>query len=134
MSAYRQMNTVMNDEMCLYKALTKRFKAVERHKVPTNLYGFQGDKRPDLANLIVRRQHVGGSSNDIGFLKNDSGNYTANISSYDSHKYNQQWMEKLAQDYMEEKATQTMTENECELEHRKVLPNGAIQLRYKVSA
>jgi hypothetical protein len=134
MSAFRQMNTVMNDQAVLVKQLEKRFKAVEQHTTAQNLYGYQGDKREQTAEVIIRRQHVGRASNDIGFKRDETGNFKAIISSFDSGKHNDKWLNELARDYMEEKATKTMAENECDLEERTVLPNGAIQLRFRVNA
>lgn len=33
------------------------------------LYGYQGDRRPEAAELIVRRRHVGHTSNDFGIAR-----------------------------------------------------------------
>lgn len=147
MSAFRSMNTVMNDELCLVTALKKRFKQVEQHKIAKPLFGYQGDYRTldgsghtkdeNLAlkaEVIIRRNFVGGSSNDIGFARNSKGNFDAIISAYDSYTHNQNWVNKLAEDYMVEKAQNIMTENEADFVDKVTLPNGSIQLRYRVNA
>jgi len=46
------------------------------------LYGYHGDKRPETAELIVRRKHVGSLSNDIGFTRTPSG-FVPILSEYD---------------------------------------------------
>src|SRR5215471_12253855 len=46
------------------------------------LYGYQGDRRPETAALVVRRRHIGSSSNDIGFARAGDG-YVPIISEYD---------------------------------------------------
>ena len=46
------------------------------------LYGYQGDRRPETAELVIRRQHVGHASNDVGFARTDQG-YVPIISEYD---------------------------------------------------
>jgi len=46
------------------------------------LYGYQGDRRPETAELVVRRQHLGSVSNDLGFRQTDRG-YVPVISEYD---------------------------------------------------
>jgi hypothetical protein len=46
------------------------------------LYGYQGDRRPETAEIVVRRQHVGGASNDLGFARTEQG-YVPVISEYD---------------------------------------------------
>ena len=87
------------------------FKAeqVEDHEEAQNLYGYQGDKRAQKANIIVRRKYVGGSSNDIGFEKKEDGTYAAIISDYDRGRYNDQWMKKLESAYGQEQAKDAFT-------------------------
>ena len=46
------------------------------------LYGYQGDRRPETAEIVVRRRHVGSASNDIGFTKTGDG-YAPILSEYD---------------------------------------------------
>lgn len=55
----------------------------ESHSTPQNLYGYAGDVRKEKANIIVRKKHVGHSSNDVGFLKDSDGNYSMIISEFD---------------------------------------------------
>ena len=46
------------------------------------LYGYRGDRRPETAELVVRRACLGASSNDLGFRRTQAG-YTPVISEYD---------------------------------------------------
>ena len=46
------------------------------------LYGYQGDRRPETAEIVVRRQLIGHASNDLGFALSPSG-YVPVISEYD---------------------------------------------------
>jgi hypothetical protein len=46
------------------------------------LYGYMGDERAERAQLVVRRQHIGPASNDLGFARTAEG-YTPIISEYD---------------------------------------------------
>lgn len=46
------------------------------------LYGYEGDRRPETAELVVRRRHVGRLSNDVGFVRADGG-YVPVISEFD---------------------------------------------------
>ena len=46
------------------------------------LYGYAGDQRAETAELVVRRQHLGSLSNDVGFRRTDRG-YVPVISEYD---------------------------------------------------
>lgn len=46
------------------------------------LYGYQDDRRPEPAALVVRRRHLGSGSNDLGFARTVNG-YFPIISAYD---------------------------------------------------
>ena len=46
------------------------------------LYGYQGDRRPETAELVVRRRHLGSASNDVGFARTPAG-YVPIVSEYD---------------------------------------------------
>jgi hypothetical protein len=46
------------------------------------LYGYQGDRRRETAEIVVRRQHVGPASNDLGFARTEQG-YVPIVSEYD---------------------------------------------------
>ena len=46
------------------------------------LFGYQGDRRPETAEIVVRRQHVGSASNDIGFARTAQG-YVPIVSEFD---------------------------------------------------
>jgi hypothetical protein len=46
------------------------------------LFGYHGDRRAETAALVVRRQHLGPGSNDLGFARTAEG-YFPIISEYD---------------------------------------------------
>jgi hypothetical protein len=48
------------------------------------LYGYQGDRRPETAQIVIRRRHLGHLSNDVGFARTDRG-YVPIVSEYDQH-------------------------------------------------
>lgn len=101
MSAYLTLLTPMVDRECLLKALSDLgFGApkVEVHETATHLVGFQGDIRTQVANIIIRRIHVGSASNDVGFLATPTG-YQSIVSEYDRPKYGNNWMQKLNERY-----------------------------------
>ena len=52
----------------------------EGHALP--LYGYRGDQRPETAEIVVRRKHVGPLSNDIG-LKCTPQGFIPLVSEYD---------------------------------------------------
>ena len=97
MSAYITLMTPMVDQECLLAALADlgfdRGK-VEVHETPVNLVGYQGDRRVQAANIVIRRQHVGSASNDVGFLHTATG-YQAHVSGYDHPRYGSGWISQL---------------------------------------
>lgn len=114
MSHFTEMNVECNqkNEQCLVEALEEIFGkgSVEVHEEPTGLYGYGGDLRSNLSknnanyappcHLVIRRKHVGGASNDVGFRRNENGTYDAYISDYDKGgNFNQAKVDKMMQHY-----------------------------------
>lgn len=103
MSRYCTVKTEFKDGCALIDALMETGKwtveQIEVHNEPQHLKGYTNDTRPETAHIIIRRKHVGGASNDIGFVKENDGNYRAIVSSYDSKKYGSRWMSQLKGNY-----------------------------------
>lgn len=100
MSHFSKIKTIITDKEALIKALNDvGFKNVEVSDTAQHLYGFQGDERPQTAEIIIRRKFVGRLSNDIGFKKQEDGTFEAVISDYDTRRFNQVWLDKLSQRY-----------------------------------
>ncbi len=74
--------TAFKDRECLLNALSECGYAEVEEGEALSLYGYQGDKRPETAQIIVRRKFIGGASNDLGFQKTEAG-YIPVISEYD---------------------------------------------------
>jgi hypothetical protein len=108
MSHYSEVMIELTDEGCLVAALSRLgcVGRVEVHREAQTLYGYKGDARPERANIIIRRQHVGPAANDLGFERQADGRFRVWVSEYDqSHNgYNDAWMGRLKQSYGVEKA------------------------------
>jgi len=84
MSAYVSVDVAFEDPEAILEALKELgFTTVEVHDTPQQLMGYSGDLRQQRANIIVRRRHIGHSSNDMGFIKGEDGKYSLYISDYD---------------------------------------------------
>lgn len=91
MSEYGCFNTVIKDREMLVKTLEEIYGVgnVEVHEKPVDLISYNGHTRTlngkkVQANVIVRRQHVGRSSNDLGWIWDEaSGTYKNYVSDYD---------------------------------------------------
>ena len=99
MSHYTNGEVDVKGPECLIAGLEEQVPAwkglIEYHKIPEHLYGYHGDKRAQVANVIIRRAQVGGSSNDIGFLFHPDGRCEAIVSDYDRHQYGQAWLTRV---------------------------------------
>jgi hypothetical protein len=74
----------------------------EVHKAGAALYGYLGDKRPERAQIIIRRCQLDSASNDIGFARDAGGQYRAIVSEYDrSIGFDSAWVGRVAQAYKE---------------------------------
>jgi hypothetical protein len=101
MSAYMTLLTPMTDQECLLSALADLGfdkSKVEVHDSPVNLVGYAGDRRAQTANIVIRRQHVGAASNDVGFLASVVG-YQAFVSGYDHPRFGTGWLTQLNSRY-----------------------------------
>jgi hypothetical protein len=100
MSHFTTLKTQIADVKALRAALADLgFKVVEVHDQAQHLHGFRGDERPQTAEVIVRRRHLGWLSNDLGFKRNAGGTFDAIISDFDRRKYSQEWLDRLTQRY-----------------------------------
>ena len=74
MSHFACIKTQLKNRDTLIQALTDvGFDDVEVHETAQHLYGYQGDVREQIAEVIIRREYIGVASNDIGFKRQDDG-------------------------------------------------------------
>ena len=73
---------VFKDRQLLLAALADLGYANVEEGAKLPLYGYQGDQRPETAEIVIRRKLVGAASNDLGFARTDQG-YVPIISEYD---------------------------------------------------
>jgi Protein of unknown function (DUF1257) len=100
MSHFTRVRTRLRDADTLLEALeTVGFGDVEVHEQAQPLYGYQGDVRPERAEIIVRRAHIGRLSNDIGFVRQHDGSFEAIVSDYDRSRFGTAWLAELTRAY-----------------------------------
>lgn len=135
MSRYCTVNTQFSDLNALLVAISETGKwtiaQIEQHATPQHLFGYKGDQRAEKAHIIIRRQHVGGASNDLGFVRGEDGNYEAIVSEYDSRRYGKDWIGKLTGNYayhkvrLEQEARGRQVSRErCPNGHQRVVVTG----------
>jgi hypothetical protein len=129
MSHFTCIKTQIKNADALVKALADvGFHQVEVHENAQHLYGYQGDVRSQTAEVIVRRQYIGVASNDIGFKRQDDGNFEAIISEYDRNKYSQQWLNGLTQRYGYHTLMATAPAQGFSIEEEETLEDGTIRV------
>lgn len=129
MSHFTTIKTRITDTEALVEALRDvGFAGVEVFGQPQHLHGYQGDRRKQTAEVVIRREHVGEASNDIGFKRRGDGEYDAIISEFDRSKYNSKWLEKLTHRYAYHLAVHKMTEQGFDLVSEEAQANGAVHL------
>ncbi|HEY9850262.1 MAG TPA: DUF1257 domain-containing protein [Leptolyngbyaceae cyanobacterium] len=131
MSHFTAIKTEIRDVKALVKALEDLgFQdKIEVREEAQGLYGFQGDLRPETAEVIIRRKYLGAASNDIGFKKQEDGTYEAVISSYDrAYNYSQHWINQLTQRYGYHLLMAVAPEQGFTIEEQEILEDGTIRL------
>ncbi len=101
MSHYTVVQTQIREVPHLLQALRAMgYEHVEVHEQAQPLYGYQGDRRPEVAEVIIRREYVGAAANDIGFKRQPNGEFQAIISEYDRHTHCPgSWLKQLNYEY-----------------------------------
>lgn len=129
MSHFTCIKTQIRNRDALVKALADvGFHEVEVHDTAKNLYGYQGDVRPQTAEVIIRRQHIGVASNDIGFKQQEDGQFEAIISEYDRSEYSQEWLNGLTQRYGYHALMATAPGQGFAVEEEETLEDGTIRV------
>lgn len=110
MSKYMEITVSFKNRSSLIKALQNLqvpYEVSEGNSL--SLYGFQGDKRPEQAALVIRRKELnkysGGASNDLGFAWNGK-EFTLIVSEYDNHRPGvQSLLRQIKQEYAVEETS-----------------------------
>ena len=138
MSRYTHGTIVgVKDRDCLIKALMDmgfKKEQIEIHDKATNLHGYQGDTRKQKAHVIIRKQYVGGASNDLGFEHVEGKGFVSHISDYDKSRYNAKWEKKLMGKYNVHEATKLIeTDNDVISWEETVEPDGTVKKRAMIA-
>ena len=112
MSKYKLIQTEYKNLSSLLKALadigfTKdKIKVATDPKVPSlHLIGYQNDRRPELASIVLPKMWVGSASNDVGFAWTGTS-FSAIVSDYDSgSNFGDRVQNRLKQSYAKHELT-----------------------------
>lgn len=129
MSHFTTLKTTIRDLESLLKALADMgLEQVEVYETAKPLYGYEGDRRAENAEIIIRRQHIGRLSNDIGFQQQPDGTFLAIISDYDRVRYSQAWVGQLTQRYAYHALMANAPKEGFTVEQEHVLDDGTLRI------
>ena len=127
MSHFTTIKTEITDPIALKKALTDLGYSVVEEGFNLPLYGYQDDRRPQTADIVIRRQYISGLSNDLGFKKKGS-TYEMIISEYDVRLLGQNFIDRLMQRYAYHKVlSEAKRQNWTKVQEEK-MQDGTIKL------
>lgn len=123
MSHYSKIETRIMEKESLLKALQDMgYTDIEVHDKAQNLYGYQGDVRPEQANIIIRRQFISPESNDVGFRLTAEGTHEAIVSEYDQELLGKDWVGRVCQNYAEHAVVSKLEQQGFAVAEKKVDP------------
>lgn len=82
MSHFSKIQVKFKDQSCLVEALQRFGFYPQIHDKPVQLHGYQGDRRSEVAHIVVPKNQISGLSNDLGFYWNGT-DYECIISEFD---------------------------------------------------
>jgi hypothetical protein len=126
MSKYHRIETKFKNEETLIQALADCGIQVERGEALT-LYGYEGDARPETAEIVIRRRHISSMANDVGFHRLADGSFEVIISEYDQTARAAQMVKQVKQRYARLEVERLACLRGMRVEE--VHDNGAIRLR-----
>ncbi len=92
MSQYVKIDVKLTSEASIKEALDAIGKPYETFEVAEPLVDYTGRRRSETrAHIIVRRKHLSGASNDMGFEKMPDGSWRAHVSDYDMPPRSNVW-------------------------------------------
>ncbi len=130
MSHYASIQTEIRDPECLLKALADLGYADVELGQALPLYDYEGKRRPQRAEVVIRRRHIDRASNDVGFALQADGTFTGIVSDYD-HSFGFQWNAnrgKLLQRYGYHKAVKQAAAAGLVITGQRVAQDGTIHL------
>lgn len=132
MSAFKTFTNVQfANAVVLIKAL-KELGFEPEYGQGLHLYGYRGDRREETAQIVVRRQQIGASSNDLGFAW-AGASFVPIISEFDAKgKLDAEWLDSLQATYAKHAVLQYLEQRGAEIMDVARNEAGAIAIRAKL--
>lgn len=107
MSHYSQVRTQFKDREALVQALEACGYKPQVFEQAQHLYGYRGDVRPEVAEIVIPRAQLFAAANDLGFKSQKDGTYSVIRFDYGRHLQDG-ILQKVTQRYATIKATKTL--------------------------
>ena len=133
MSEYHVVDVGFKDEPVLISTLKEMGYEPEIHKTSQNLYGYEGKKRDQKANIIIPRTQVGTASNDVGFERTKKG-FVLHASEFDHNWRNGERIKTLNKKYSENKLRKEVSmTSKFNILSRKDRKDGKIEIQLRIN-
>jgi hypothetical protein len=126
-SHFTTIKTKITDSEALKKALADLGYPIVEEGHNLALYGYQGDRRPQTADIVVRRKYISPLSNDLGFKKKGAI-YELIISEYDLDVLGEWFIDKFMQRYAYHKVLSEAKNNDWLKVKEEMMQDGTIKL------
>jgi len=126
MSHFTYIQTQFKNREALIKALNDVGYSHIEEGSDLPLYGYLGDRRPQTADIVIRRKYLSAASNDIGF-KWKGDHYEAIISEYDRRVF-PDFIPKIQRKYAYHAVLATAAEKGFTVESESVDEKGQIRI------
>jgi len=121
-SKYGQTQTVLREEKYLVEALKEMGYEVEVHPEGTELNSYYSEQEAEVANIVIRRQHLRGAYGDIGFARHPDGQFAMIEDELDDYGgYGRKWLGRVQQIYKENQALAVAQAKGYRLKSRQVI-------------
>ena len=102
MSKYSVNQTVLREEKYVVEALQEMGFEVEVYPDGAQLNSYYAEQEAKVANIIIRRQHLRGAYGDIGFTRQQDGQFAMVKDELDEYRgYGAKWLGRVQQLYKE---------------------------------
>jgi hypothetical protein len=112
----------LREEKYLVEALKEMGYEVEVHPEGTELNSYYSEQEAEVANIVIRRQHLRGAYGDIGFARHPDGQFAMIEDELDDYGgYGRKWLGRVQQIYKENQALAVAQAKGYRLKSRQVI-------------
>jgi len=122
LSKYGETVTQVREEKYLLEALTEMGYQVDVHPEGAALNSYYSDQEAKIANIIIRRDQLRGAYGDVGFVRQQDGQFAMIKDELDEYRgYGARWLGRVQQLYKEKQTSAMARAKGYTLKSREVI-------------